>query len=71
MMTSEIRLRSELRQHYRYRSKSNRGILFHNLDGRLMPEVRNGNQAHHTPVGLRRPGFHRSGDRCLTASMAG
>lgn len=72
MMTPEMRLRSELGQHYRYRCKSNgRGGVFYNLDGCLVPEVRNGNQAHHTPVGLHRLRFHRSGDCCLTASMAG
>lgn len=25
------------------------GFLFHNLNGCLIPEGRNGNQAHHTP----------------------
>lgn len=55
---------------YGNRCKSIRGILFHNLNGCLVSEERNGNQAHNTAKGLLRLGFHGSGDGCLTSSVA-
>lgn len=65
-----MRLRSELGQCYGNRCKSIRGILFHNLNGCLVYEERNGNQVYHTAVGLLRLGFHGTGDGCLTTSVA-
>lgn len=45
-------MRSEPGQCDGYRSKSMRRILFYNLNACLVPEERNGIQAHHTSVGF-------------------